>query len=421
MNQHLVPSQEEHPHVARPKQAPRKKKRRTVTITLLGLLIVGVLLSPVFTNKLTGWLHPNPAAPQQALDKSGAIPVLVSPARSADVPVYIDGVGAGKAWNSVLIRNQVDGVLLKLLFTEGQDVHKGDPIAKIDPTLYQAQLDQAIAKKAQDAATLANARLDLQRYINLSSTNAVTKQQVDTQRATVAQQEALVQYDTAAIESARATLTYTDVISPIDGRTGIRVVDEGNLLHAADTSGIVTVTQLRPIAVLFTVPQQQLARINRAAALGSLSVEALDSEGKQIIDHGTLEVVDNTIDQNTGTVRLKANFPNSQLQIWPSAFVNVRLLIETLKQAIVIPVAALQRGPKGTFVYVVSNNEAKVRNVTTSFQDDARAVITAGLKAGEVVVTTGFPRLTDAAKVNAANDEESPAPTDAPDLHQTAK
>jgi len=374
-----------------------------------------VLLSPVFTNRFAG------AARQDYDRRNGAglaIPVLTAAARTVDVPVFIEGVGSGKAWNSVLVRSQVDGVLQKLLFNEGQDVHRGDPLAKIDPVLYQAQLDQAIAKKAQDEAQLANARLDLQRYINLAATNAVNKQQLDTQRATVEQQEALVKYDAAVIDSARATLGYTNIVSPIDGRTGIRNVDEGNLVHASDTTGIVTVSQIQPVAVIFTLPQQQLERINLAITQGNLSIEALDDQGKTVIDHGSLGVIDNTIDQTTGTVRLKARFPNEKLQIWPGAFVNVRLQVETLTQAIVVPISALQRGPKGTFVYVLQGDQAAVRNVSTGQQDEQQAVITAGLKPDEVVVTTGFAKLTDGATVNATNDDAASAAGAAPALHQ---
>jgi multidrug efflux system membrane fusion protein len=385
--------------------------------SLIGLGVIAgvlVLISPVFTNRFRG------AARQDYTRQDSAklaIPVLTVPARTADVPVFIEGVGSGRAWNSVLVRSQVDGILQKLLFTEGQDVHRGDPLAKIDPTLYQAQLDQAIAKKAQDEAQLANARLDLQRYIGLSATNAVTKQQTDTQRATVAQQEALVKYDAAVIDSARATLGYTDIVSPIDGRTGIRNVDEGNLIHASDATGIVTVSQIQPIAVIFTVPQQQLDRINLAVAQGDLAVEALDDQGKRVIDRGTLEVIDNTIDQTTGTVRLKGRFPNDKFQIWPGAFINVRLRVETLKQAIVVPVSALQRGPKGMFVYVLHGDKVEVRNVSTGQQDEHEAVITSGLKPSEIVVTTGFAKLTDGATVSATNDDAATA-VGAPALHQ---
>ncbi|ACB96490.1 efflux RND transporter periplasmic adaptor subunit [Beijerinckia indica] len=389
--------------------------------------IVGalVLLSPVVTNRFTQQ-QATPDSTQQSSSRhsrrangSGTgIPVLSAPVLTRDVPVYIDGVGSGRAWNSVLVRSQVDGVMLKLFFNEGQMVKAGDMLAKIDPSLYQAQYDQVVAKKGQDEATLANAKLDLQRYQGLATTNAVTKQQLDTQRATVAQNEALVQYDTAAIASARTTLNYTDIRSPIDGRTGLRNVDAGNLVHASDTSGIVTVAQIQPIAIIFTVPQQQLERINTAIAhgAGDLLVEALDNSGTSVIDTGVLSVVNNTIDQTTGTVQLKARFPNKDLQIWPGAFINVRLRVETLKQALVVPASALQRGPTGSFVYLLQDDKAVVRPITVGQQDDQQAVVTAGLAAGDHVVTSGFARLTNGAQVNAAEDPSISASD--PALHQ---
>ncbi|WP_084704775.1 efflux RND transporter periplasmic adaptor subunit [Beijerinckia mobilis] len=375
-----------------------------------------VLLAPVVTSHFTQppATQDSPRASRRAggprpSSDSTAVPVLTAPVVTRDVPVFIDGIGSGRAWNSVLARSQVDGVLLKLYFDEGQTVKAGDLLAKIDPSLYQAQYDQAVAKKAQDEAQLANARLDLERYQKLAATNAVNKQQLDTQRASVAQYEALVQYDTAAINSARTTLNYTDIRSPIDGRTGLRNVDAGNLVHASDSTGIVTVAQLQPIAIVFTVPQQQLDRINTATAAkkngGGLVVEALDASGEHVIDTGVLSVVNNTIDQTTGTVQLKARFPNENLQIWPGSFINVRLRIETLKQALVVPATALQRGPTGPFVYLLKEDKAVVRPVTIGQQDDQQAVILTGLASGDHVVTTGFARLSDGAKVNAAEDQ----------------
>ena len=399
---------------------------------IAGLAVVAVLLSPIVSHRFTT------GDTQEASGGDGAggggrrgggragrqgggapIPVLTAAARAADVPVYIEGVGTGRALNTVLVRTQVDGTLVKLGFTEGQDVKTGDPIAQIDPRLYQATLDQSLAKKVQDEALLANAKVDLERYIKLSENNSVTKQQADTQRATVAQDDAQVRIDQAMIDSARTNLSYTNITSPIEGRTGIRNVDVGNLLHASDTTGIVTVSQIRPIAVYFYVPQQQLGRINLAVSQGALTSDALGGDdGTTPIESGKLEVVDNTIDQTTGTVRLKAVFPNARLQIWPGAFVNVRLKVETLKNAVVVPVSSLQRGPKGTFVYVVGDDHAKVRDITSGQQDDKEAVVTAGLKAGEVVVTTGFSKLTDGAAVTAGDDPAAAATGSSPALHQ---
>ena len=336
------------------------------------------------------------------------VPVLATAARAADVPVYLDGVGTAKALNTVTVRPQVDGKIITISFKEGQDVPKGYVLAKIDPTTYQAQYDQAVAKKAQDEAQLANARLDLERYTRLAATNAVNKQQLDTQRALVSQLEAQVKLDQAAIDNARAILAYTDIIAPIAGRTGIRLVDEGNLVRGADATGIVIITQVRPISVFFSLPQQQLPELNKGMAEGPLPVEALTPDGKSALDSGKVLVIDNQVDQTTGTVRLKAEFPNANLQLWPGQFVNVRVLIDTLRKVVVVPTAAVQRGPNGTFVYVVKDDSTvTVRPVTLTQQDDVRAVIGTGLQAGERVVTTGFARLTEGTQVTASSAEDA--------------
>lgn len=395
------------------------KKLLRGLVWLALLVVAAVILSPaIFSSKA-----PQPAGNEDDGRRNAAgggapIPVLVAKSVASDVPVYIEGVGTVKALNSVLVRSQVDGTLMKLLFKEGQDVKAGDPLVLIDPRLYQATLDQAVAKKAQDEALLANARVDLDRYTKLVENNAVTKQQADTQRATVAQDEAQVKLDAAAIDSARTTLSYTNITSPLSGRLGLRNVDEGNLIHASDTTGIVTVSQIQPIAVIFNVPQQQLPRINLAAAQGTLVVDAMDNDDKNPIDSGKLEVIDNTIDQTTGTVRLKAVFPNPKLELWPGGFVDVRLKVETLKQAVVVPVAALQRGPKGPFVYVLDGDKATLRYVTPGQQDDKQAVITAGLKPDETIVTTGFAKLTEGSHVSAASDDSAASPSEPAALHQ---
>ena len=359
------------------------------------------LLSPV----VQLYFAPSPG-PQAARRGSAPTPVIASIAKLADVPVFIEGVGTARPLNTVTVRPQVDGVLMKILFQEGQDVKKGDPLAKIDPTLYQAQLDGALARKAQNEANLANARRDLDRTIRLSETNFATKQQADTQRAQVAQLEALTRSDQATIDSARATLGYTNITSPIDGRTGLRNVDEGNLVRANGTdAGIVTISQIRPIAVTFNLPQQQLARVAAASAQGALKVDALAANGRTVLDSGKLAVIDNQIDQTTGTVRLKTEFPNEKLLLWPGAFVNVRLLADTLKQVVVVPTAAIQRGPRGTFVYTVAEGDkAMMKLVELGLQDENQTVIASGLEAGAKVITTGFARLTDGTTVAVTED-----------------
>jgi membrane fusion protein, multidrug efflux system len=364
------------------------------------------------------WGSPQSAQQQQQKQKgqgfrrggnpNDTVPITTATARLADVPVYFDGVGTAKALNTVLVRPQVDGKLIKIMFTEGMEVPKGYVIAKIDPTTYQAQYDQAVAKKAQDEALLANAKLDLERYTRLLATNAVNKQQVDTQKALVDQDTAQVQYDQAAIDNAKAVLDYTDIVAPIAGLTGIRQVDEGNIVHATDTTGIVTITEIKPITVLFNLPQQDLPALNKAMAKGDLPVQALGADGTTAVDNGKVTVINNQVDQTTGTVQLKAEFPNKDIQLWPGQFVNVRVLISTLSQVVVVPTASVQRGPDGTYVYVVKDGATvSMRPVTVQQQDDQQAVIASGLMAQEVVATTGFARLADGSRVEVATTPEA--------------
>ncbi|MFY9688230.1 MAG: efflux RND transporter periplasmic adaptor subunit [Pseudolabrys sp.] len=390
-----------------PKQILAKARRGTRRTLVIGILLIA--LAAVFYYVFSA------STPQQRrggrfATGEGPVPVLVAPAARADVPVYLDVVGTIKALNTVTVRPQVDGKLLSVNFKEGDDIKKGDVLAKIDPVIYQAQLNQAIAKKAQDEAQLANSKIDLDRYERLAATAAINKQQADTQRALVAQNTALVQADQAAIDNAQAMLGYTTITAPIDGRTGIRMVDEGNYVRSADaTSSIVVIAQLQPISVLFNLPQQDLSQVNTAFDNGPLNVEAQRSDNDAVIDRGVLRVVDNQVDQTTGTVKLKAEFPNANLQLWPGQFVNIRLLVDTLKQVVVIPTGAVQRGPNGTFVYVVKDNDTiSVRPISVQKQDETQTVVSKGLEAPERVVTTGFVRLTDGTKV-AIGSVEAPA------------
>jgi multidrug efflux system membrane fusion protein len=382
------------------------RNRRYLAIGLILLVVVAALI----------YVFGGSSAPTRTGGRFGAdtgpVPVLVAAATKADVPVYLDAVGTAKALNTVTVSPQVDGKLLSVGFKEGDDVKKGDVLALIDPTIYQAQLEQAIAKEAQDEALLANAKLDLDRYEKLAITNAINHQQADTQKALVAQYGAQVQADQAAIENARATLSYTSIIAPIDGRTGIRQVDEGNIVHASSSPAIVVLTQLRPISVFFNLPQQTLSQINNAFARGPLNVDAQRSDTNAVIDSGALKVVDNQVDPTTGTVKLKAEFPNANLQLWPGQFVNVRLLIDTLKQVVVIPTGAVQRGPNGTFVFVVKDdNTASMRPITVQKQDEFQTVVAKGLEPSERVVTTGFVRLTDGSKVTISDGTQTPTGT----------
>jgi len=393
-------------HGEAPKQLIQKAKGGRRRSFIIGLIIVALTAGAVY------YLHgssPQPRRGGRFMSDNGPVPVLLATAKTADVPVYLDAVGTVKALNTVTVSPQVDGKLLSVDFKEGQDVKKGDVLARIDPTIYQAQLDQATAKKAQDEALLGNAKNDLTRYEALAATNAINRQQADTQRALVAQYTAQVQADQAAIENAQATLGYTTIVAPIDGRTGVRMVDEGNIVHASSSPAIVVITQIKPISVLFNLPQQNLTQVNNAFAIGPLEVDALQPDNNAVIEKGKLTVVDNQVDQTTGTVKLKAEFPNADVTLWPGQFVNVRLLIDTLKDVVVIPTGAVQRGPNGTFVYVVGNdNVAKVTQVTVSTQDEVQAVIATGLTSAQRVVTTGFARLTDGSKVEIGSADGTP-------------
>jgi len=388
-------------------------RRRTVSIFVL-LLILGGL-------GYIGW-RAMQTQPSNGDSRRGGfrpdmmtVPVLAATPKIEDVPVYLDGVGAVRALNNVTVRAQVDGKLIKVNFKEGQDVKAGDVLGEIDPVLFKALYDQAVAKKAQDEATLANARLDLIRYEQLAQSNAGSKQQADTQRSLVAQQEALVKSDQAAIDNAGATLSYTKIIAPLSGRAGLRQVDQGNIIRSSDTTGLVVITQLQPIAVLFSLPQQQITRANTAAAKGTLSVDVFGNDGVTVVDTGTLTGIDNLVDATTGTVKLKAELPNANYQLWPGQFVNVRLKVETLKDAMVVPTSAVQRGPAGTFSYVIGEGDVvKAVPVTVTQQTETDAVIAKGLSATDRVVTTGFANLSDGAKVSVGANTGEPTADLAP-------
>src|SRR3989440_7198679 len=385
-----------------------RARRRTVSIAIT-LLIIGGL----------GYIAWTTLQQRQAANRNARpdlpVPVLAATPRIQDVPVYLDGVGAVRALNNVLVRSQVDGKLIAVNFTEGQDVKKGDVLGEIDPVIFKAQYDQTVAKKAQDEAQLANQRLDLARYQQLSASNAGSKQQYDTQRAVVAQQEALVNADQAAIDNAQAMLGYTKIIAPLSGRAGLRQVDQGNIIHAADVTGLVIITQLQPIAVQFSLPQQQIVRTNAAAAKGALTVDVFGNDGTSVIDTGVLKGIDNQVDPTTGTLKLKAEFSNANFQLWPGQFVNVRLKVETLDKAIVVPASAVQRGPAGTFSYVIGEGDiATAKPVVVTQQNENDAVIASGLTTSDRVVTTGFANLSDGAKVLVGKDENAPTADLAP-------
>jgi multidrug efflux system membrane fusion protein len=382
-------------------------RRRTVSIAVW-LLIIGGL-------GYLGWSYFKKTETATRTRPDIAVPVLAATPHIEDVPVYLDGVGTVRALNNVTVRAQVSGKLLSVKFKEGQDVKAGDVLAEIDPAIYQAQFDQAVAKKAQDEATLSNARTDLIRYQQLATAKAGSAQQADTQKALVAQLEALVKSDQAAIDNAQATLSYTKVVAPLTGRAGLRQVDQGNIVQPSDTTGVVVITQLQPIAIQFSLPQQHIVRVNAALAKGALAVDVFGNDGKTVVDTGNVSGIDNQVDQTTGTVKVKAEFPNANFQLWPGQFVNVRLKVQTLDKVIVIPTSAVQRGPAGTFVYVIGqDNTVSARPVVVTQQNETSAVIASGITVADQVVTTGFANLSEGAKIAVSKDYQAPTPDLAP-------
>jgi multidrug efflux system membrane fusion protein len=341
------------------------------------------------------------AAAQPAAPPEQGVPVQIAAATTQDVPVYLRGIGTVRASVADLMRARVDGTLVSVPVTEGQSVHAGDILAIIDPRPYQATLDQALAKKAQDVATLANDRADLTRYSALAKRDFASHQQVDTQQATVDSQLALIKADDAAIEAAQLNLGFCTVRAPTDGRVGLRMVDPGNLIHANDATGIITVARVQPIDVLFTLPQDDLPRVTDAMARGTLPVVALASDTGAVLDQGTLLTPDNTIDSGTGTIRLKARFPNQNNHLWPGQFVDARLQIDIRHGATTVPSAAILHGQQGLYVYVLKPDSTVTRAPVEVAQDDGTlAVVTSGLSPGTQVVRSGQSRLQDGVKIS---------------------
>src|SRR6516165_6216912 len=347
-------------------------------------------------------------AAQKAAARRPAIPVSIAPVEKADFPVYLTGLGNVQAFNTVVVRTRVDGQIDKIAFQEGQTVKQGDLLAEIDPRPFQAALDQAKAKKQQDEANLANANLDLQRFTKLGE--FATRQQTDTQRSTVAQLTAQIAADDAAIANAQTQLDYTQIKAPISGVAGLRQVDIGNIVNSATQTGIVSIAQVEPIAVIFTAPEDQLPYISEAQALSPLKVIAITTDGKKVLAEGKLAVINNQVDTTSGTIRLKAVFDNKDHALWPGQSVSTRLLVKTLKDATVVPDDAVQHGVSGLYAYVVNaDNKAELRKVKVSQSIDGRSVVDEGLKPGERVITGGQFKVQPGTTVTTAVASSDPA------------
>jgi membrane fusion protein, multidrug efflux system len=337
-----------------------------------------------------------------------AVRVTVAPVEKADFPVYLTGLGTVQGFNTVIVRTRVDGQIDKIAFNEGQLVNQGDLLAEIDPRPFQAALDQAKAKKAQDEADLANANLDLQRYTKLGE--FATRQQTDTQRSLVTRLTAQIVADEAAISNAQTQLDYTAVKAPISGVAGLRQVDLGNIVNAATQTGIVTIAQIEPIAVIFTAPEEQLPYINEAQSAQPLKVIAITTDGKKPLAEGKLSVVNNQVDTTSGTIRLKAVFDNKNHALWPGQSVSTRLLVKTLKDATVVPDDAIQHGNDGLYAYVVNqDNKADLHKIKVSQSIDGRSVVDEGLSPGQQVITGGQFKVRPGILVSTAVASSDPA------------
>jgi multidrug efflux system membrane fusion protein len=387
-----------------PKAKPHKTKRQRWWLWLIAFL---VLAAGGFW-MLTRWQSQSAAAKAPRDAAAASVPVAVAQAQKGEIPVYLNGLGSVTPFNTVTVRSRIDGQLLRVTFQEGQFVRQGEMLAEIDPRPFQVQLSQAQGQLARDQAQLNNAKVDLQRYETLVEHGVVTRQQYDTQAATVRQFDGVIKADQAAIDSVKLNISYCRITAPIAGRAGLRLADVGNMIHANDQNGLVVITQVQPIAVLFTIPEDSLAQVLKRLRAGEhLAVEAYDRSGQTKIADGKVASIDNQIDQTTGTSRLKAVFDNKDNTMFPNQFVNVRLLVEMKTDKILIPAVAIQRGPQGTFVYVVKPDQTvDVRQVTVGIIEGTRASIDNGLSDGDNVVVDGVDKLRAGSKVQIPGAEQ---------------
>lgn len=359
--------------------------------------------------------RPGRAQPARRDGSQRAVPVVTETARKGDLPVHLTALGSVTSLNTVTLRSRVDGQLLRTLFREGQMVHAGDLLAEIDPRPFEAQLTQAEGQLARDEAALVNARLDLERYRALLARELIAQQQLDTQISTVGQYEGAVRTDRGLIESIKLQLTYCRIVAPLSGRVGLRLVDPGNMVHANDPGGIVVVTQVEPIAVIFTIPEDNLPPVlARFRAANPVPVDAYDREGRTKLASGQLMAVDNQIDTGTGTVRLKASFPNADGALFPNQFVNARVLVDLLRDAVLAPVEAIQRGAQGPFAYVVrADRTVELRNVSLGPSEGGVVAVRSGIAAGEAVVVEGVDKIQDRSRVEPTSRNRPAAQTGA--------
>jgi multidrug efflux system membrane fusion protein len=390
---------------AAPRTTP-SKTRWWLWVLILGVIAIGI------------WYFRGARAASQAADsatpgaaskgKGGAsagslvVPVVVATAQRGDLPVYFNGLGTVTAFNTVTIRSRVDGQLISVAFKEGQFVHAGDLLAQIDPRPFQVQLAQALGQLAKDQAQRRDAEANLERFKLLFKEGVIPQQQLDTQAALVGQSDGAIASDQSQVDSAKLQLTYSRITAPISGRIGLRLVDAGNIVHASDTSGLLVITQLQPISVIFSLPQDQLPQVNAKLRSGvQLAVDAYDRDDTDKIATGKLQTIDNQIDLTTGTYKLKSIFSNEDNTLFPNQFVNVHLLVDTKRNLTIIPAAAIQRGPQGTYVYAAaSDNTAKIRTVTIAQTTGNSVGLSAGLNPGDVVVIDGQDKLQDGTKIN---------------------
>jgi membrane fusion protein, multidrug efflux system len=364
--------------------------RRKVIISAISAIAVAAIVGALVIKHR----FPLEAASARAPAAVPTVPVVAGTVTSGDVPIYLQGVGTVIAYNTVIIRSQIQGQITKINFTEGQAVKTGDLLAVIDPRPYQAQLDQANANRSRDEAQLTNAQSNLKRYTTLGNQGWATPQLVETQTAQVAQLNAAIKADEAAIEWAQTQLSYTQLTSPIDGVTGIRQVDIGNIIHPTDPNGLVVVTQVEPISVIFTLPETNLPQVQQHLADGTLKVVAYSQDNTMKLDEGNIDFIDNEIVQTTGSVRFRANFPNKEHKLWPGELVNAWLLLDTRHDGLTVSASAVQQGPQGPYAYVINpDSTVAVRPVKVAQVSGGRALIDSGLSAGEQVVVDGQYKL----------------------------